>query len=730
MAFIEHTYEDVENLFTQYIHVKDDIDLIRRSFKFASEKHDGQFRKSGQPYIIHAIEVAYLVCQLQGGPTTIAAAFLHDTIEDCGVTQVDIEKEFNEEVAEIVFSLTKIKALSHQRRNDKDFVAEGHRKIFLGMAKDIRVIIIKLCDRLHNMRTLDFQTPEKKIRISRETLDVYAPIADRLGLNEIKGELQDLCLKYLEPDDYQEIQEFLNTKVKYREESIQKLEKKIADMLLPTKIPFEIKARVKRPYSIWKKLKEKSLTFETIYDIVALRIITQTELNCYEILGLIHSEYSPLPGRFKDYVAVPKPNMYQSLHTTIIDRDSSIIEIQIRTKDMDIIAENGVAAHWRYKEGRQYDAKKEQLEIMEKLHWFSDFVAMSNENEDSREYMDSLTKDIFEANIYCFTPHGKVIDLPNGATPLDFAFKVHTKVGERAVGAMVNNQLVPLGHKLKTGDVVEIKTSQNANINRGWLNIVTTNSAKNIIKKYLAKQNADFVKENNIQKGRDSLLEVFKDNGINEQKMDQLINQEVLKLFDLESSDDLFLQVANRTILPTVILDKLGLRQESTIDSFIKKNTSTRKSNFTNQSVLVKGTPNILCTLSPCCSPIPGDAIVGYVSQGKGIKVHRKDCPNVQREKEKNRLIEVEWNPLCKETTAPIQVTVKASDRDSLLVDILNLLSQLKVPCNKIMAKSHPATFTSTISMTIQIKNITQYRDVQNALINVEGVYQVERVTH
>ena len=730
MVYIEHTIEDVENLYTQYIHNKDDLRLIRHSFEYALEKHEGQFRKSGQPYIIHAIEVAYLVCQLQGGPTTIAAAFLHDTIEDCGVTQQDLIQEFNQDVAEIVFSLTKIKALSHQRRHDKDFVAEGHRKIFLGMAKDIRVIIIKLCDRLHNMRTLDFQTPEKKIRISRETLEVYAPIADRLGLNEIKGELQDLCLKYLEPNDYLEIQEFLNTKVRYREESIQKLEKKIADMLLPTKIPFEIKARVKRPYSIWKKLKEKQLTFETIYDIVALRIITQTELNCYEILGLIHSEYSPLPGRFKDYVAVPKPNMYQSLHTTIIDRDSSIIEIQIRTKEMDIIAENGVAAHWRYKENSKYDPKKEQLEIMEKLHWFSDFVAMSNENEDSREYMDSLQKDIFEANIYCFTPHGKVIDLPNGATPLDFAFKVHTKVGERAIGAMVNNQLVPLGHKLKTGDVVEIKTSQNANINRGWLNIVTTNSAKNIIKKYLAKQNADFIKENNIQKGRDSLIEVFKDNGITEQKMDQLINQDVLKIFNLETSDDLFLQIASRTILPSVILDKLGLRQESTIDSFIKKNTSSRKSNFSNQSVLVKGTPNILCTLSPCCSPIPGDNIVGYVSQGKGIKVHRKDCPNVSREKDKNRLIDVEWNPACKETMVPVQVVVRASDRDSLLVDILNLLSQLKIPCNKVMAKSHRTTFTSTITMTIQIKNIAEYRDVRDSLINIGGVYQVERVTH
>ncbi len=726
---VTHTYQDVEDVFSEYIHNKDDIEFIRKAYKFAEEKHKGQFRKSGQPYVIHVIEVGYLIAKLKGGPTTIAAAFLHDTIEDCGVTEDDLRKEFSDDVAEIVFSLTKIKALSHQRRHDVDFVAEGHRKIFLGMAKDIRVILIKLCDRLHNMRTLDFQTPEKKISISQETLEVYTPIADRLGLNEIKGELQDLCLKYLEPEAYKEITDYLNNNIKYKEEGINKLEKKIADLLLPSKIPFEISARIKRPYSIWKKMKDKHLTFDTIYDIVALRIITKTEINCYEILGLIHSEYSPLPNRFKDYIAVPKSNMYQSLHTTILDRDSSIIEIQIRTKDMDDIAEQGVAAHWRYKEGAKYDPKKEQQEIMEKLHWFSDFISMSNEKDaSSKEYMDNLTNDIFGENIYCFTPHGKVIDLPSGSTPLDFAFKVHSKVGERAVGALVNNSLVPLSTELKMGDVVEIKTSQNPNINEGWLKIAKSTGAKNYIRKYLAKRNQEFLKETQIEKGKASLTDVFKDNGISSSQIEGYLTNEVLKHFEVESLDDLYLGIFNKRILPTEIIDYLGLRQESQLDNYIKKNTTSKKASFSNQSVLVKGTPNVLCVLSKCCSPIPGDPIIGFVSQGKGVKVHRKDCPSVKGLT--GRLIDVEWNPNFAETTVPIQIVVRASDRDSLLVDILNTMSQMKVPVNKIMAKQHPETLTSSINLTIQVKNAEQFRNIKNTLINVPSVYEVERVTH
>ena len=633
MNKLGHSYEDVKELYSHYIHNTKDIELIDQAYKYADEKHAGQLRKSGDPYITHLIEVAYILASLQAGPSTIAAGLLHDTIEDCEVTKEELSSVFGDDIAEMVFCLTKIKALSHKRRQDKDFVAEGHRKIFLGMAKDIRVILIKLADRLHNMRTLEFQTPEKKIRIAKETLEVYCPIADRLGLNSIKGELEDLCLMYLNPEKWNEIQDYLNKNLSNREIQIKKLQKKIADIILKTDIPFEISARVKHPYSIYKKLISKEYTFDQIYDIMALRIITETELNCYEILGIIHTEFKPLPGRFKDYIAVPKPNMYQSLHTTIIDNDGIILEVQIRTKQMDEIAEGGVAAHWRYKEGEKYDPKKEQKEVMEKLHWFSEFVSMSNKEDDATEYMNTLMKDIFEANIYCFTPHGKVIDLPTGSTPLDFAYKVHTKVGDSAVGAIVNNTLVPLSTELKTGDVVEIKTSKTSNgPNEGWLKIVKTNQAKSHIRKYLLKKNADFLRETNITKGKESLCEHFKDFDINEQKMETLITQEILNHFDCTTLEDLYISVATKNTQPSDVTKELGLKKEDYIETLVKKNTNREFGPISNQAVLVKGTPNILCSLSSCCSPIPGDNIIGYISKGKGVKIHRADCKNVLKQ--------------------------------------------------------------------------------------------------
>ncbi|MGN1294765.1 MAG: RelA/SpoT family protein [Bacilli bacterium] len=724
-----HSYEDVKELYSHYIHNTNDIELIDKAYKYAEEKHAGQFRKSGDPYITHLIEVAYILASLQAGPTTIAAGLLHDTIEDCEVTKEELGSVFDDDISEMVFCLTKIKALSHKRRHDKDFVAEGHRKIFLGMAKDIRVILIKLADRLHNMRTLEFQTQEKKIRIAKETLDVYCPIADRLGLNSIKGELEDLCLKYLNPEKWNEIQDYLNKNLSNRETQIKKLQKKIADIILKTDIPFEISARVKHPYSIYKKLTSKEYSFDQIYDIMALRIITETELNCYEILGIIHTEFKPLPGRFKDYIAVPKPNMYQSLHTTIIDNDGIILEVQIRTKEMDEIAEGGVAAHWRYKEGEKYDPKKEQREVMEKLHWFSEFVSMSDKEDDATEYMNTLMKDIFEANIYCFTPHGKVIDLPTGSTPLDFAYKVHTKVGDSAVGAIVNNTLVPLSTILQTGDVVEIKTSKTSNgPNEGWLKIVKTNQAKSHIRKYLLKKNADFLRENNIEKGRESLTEHFKDFDINEQKMESLINQNVLEHFSCLSLDDLYVNIATKTIQPSDITKELGLKKEDYLETLVKKNTKRNVGPISNQAVLVKGTPNILCSLSSCCSPIPGDNIIGYISKGKGVKIHRVDCKNIL--KQPARTIDVEWNPEATFINCPVELEIKSSDRENLLMDILNTLSQLKVVSTKVNAKSHPQTLTSTINVTILVNDAVRLRNIINSLVNVDGVYSIERATH
>ena len=730
-VYVDHTYQDVEDLFTRYIHKPEDLDLVKRAYLYAEKCHKGQFRKSGQPYIIHLIEVAYILASLQAGPSTLSAGFLHDTIEDCDVTKEDIAENFDEDIAEIVFCLTKINALSHSRRKDKDFIAEGHRKIFLGMAKDVRVIIIKLADRLHNMRTLEFQTPEKKISISKETIEVYVPIADRLGLSSIKGELEDLCIMYLHPTEYQEIVQYLEHNMKNRKEQIKHLQKKLADMLIPTNIPFEISSRVKHPSSIYRKIVNKEKTLDEIYDIIALRIITETELNCYEILGMIHSEYRPLPGRFKDYIAVPKPNMYQSLHTTIIDRDSTIMEVQIRTKQMDDVAEGGVAAHWRYKESKTYDPKKEQKEIMEKLHWFSDFVSISNQDEDALEYMNTLQQEIFGKNIYCFTPHGKVIDLPIGATPLDFAYKIHSKVGDQAIGAKVNNVLVPLSTVLKTGDVVEIKTSvSSSGPNEGWLKLVVTTQAKSHIRKFLMKKNADYLRDTNIQKGKESVQELFREYGVNEQGMIKLITEKVCNNFSCKNIDELFIAVANKAVIPSQIVNFIDLKKEDDpLDTMIKKSVNHgKKIPLSSQAVLVKGQSNVLCNLSNCCTPIPGDKIVGYITQGKGVKVHRADCPNILNET--SRLIEVEWNPNYEASSCPVEVRVKATDRDNLVIDVLNLLAQNKITCSKLITKLHQETGTVSIQVTINVRDLDDLTNIKNQLINVPNVYAVERLTH
>ena len=497
-----YSFEEVKQSFLTYISNKDDIDRIEKAYKFAEKKHAGQKRKSGDPYITHLTGVAMILTTLQTGPSTLIAGLLHDTIEDTDTTPEEITSEFGQEVCTLVESLTKLTRLSDF--HNVDFEAEDHRKIFIAMAKDIRVIIIKLADRLHNMRTLQFQPPEKQRKIAKETMEVYAPIAHRLGISKIKTELEDLSLYYLEPEKFAQIEKLLDTQADNREKAIIALQQKLVETLNPTNIKFEISSRVKSIYSIYKKMFNKGKPFDEIYDILALRIITETEVNCYEILGYIHAMFKPVPGRFKDYIAMPKPNMYQSLHTTIVTGDGHIFEIQIRTHEMDEVAESGIAAHWRYKEGLHYDAKQEQAEIEEQLHWLRDFVSISNESTDStaREYVDFIQHDIFDANVYVFTPKGKVISLPAGSTPIDFAYRIHTNIGDSVSGAKVNNQLVPLSTKLKTGDVVEIKTSKTATPNQEWLNFVQTSFAKSRIRKFIMKQNADFVKEEQIEKGR------------------------------------------------------------------------------------------------------------------------------------------------------------------------------------------------------------------------------------
>ena len=724
-----YTFDDVKNVYSKYIHNPEELDKIYQAYLFASEKHKNQVRKSGDPYIVHLLGVARILSELNTGPTTIIAGLLHDTIEDTDTTEEEITEKFGKEVCYLVQGVTKVTRLSDY--HNVDFEAESHRKIFIAMAKDIRVIIIKLADRLHNMRTLQFQPPEKQKKIAKETRDVYAPIAHRLGLSQVKTELEDLSLFYLEREKFEEIENLLSRQSTNMKNAIDVLKNKIVEILTPTNILFEITSRVKSIYSIYKKMYVKGKAFDDIYDIMALRIITETEMNCYELLGYIHANFKPIPGRFKDYIAMPKPNMYQSLHTTIVTGDGHTFEIQIRTKKMDEIAEEGVAAHWRYKENKKYDAKTEQQEIEEQLHWFRDFVSVTNEIQDgnAKEYVEALQHDIFDANVYVFTPKGKVVTLPNGSTPIDFAYKIHTDVGNTLACAKVNNQMVPISRVLQTGDVVEIITNKNATPNSEWLNMATSSIAKSHIRKFLMKQNSDFIRQDNIQKGRNSLAVSFRERKI-KANIDKIMTKKLFEHFNVENADELYLLLNSKTIMPLNIIEYLGLErsQEETLDD-LKNNVNKRNVNRNIQdAVTLENGDRSLISLASCCTPIPGDDIIGYITKGNGIKVHRVSCPNVCQEH--NRLIPVIWNPNAEKKDYPVDISIECYDRNNLLIDVLNCFSQIKVQVYKVNAKYHASNNTTTISVTVMVKDVAYLNTLTQQLLNINSVYDIRRVIH
>ena len=722
-----HTFEDIEDIYSSYIFSSDDKKRIREAYEFILNKHEGQLRRSGEPYYHHLLEVAYILAELHCGPNTIIAGFLHDVVEDTDVTVEDIKKKWGSEVAMIVDSLTKIQRLKLSKITSEEFEAEDHRKIFLGMAKDIRVIIIKLADRLHNMRTLEALKPERQIALSNETMDVFVPIAHRLGLDIIKSELEDLCLKYLEPQKYLEVTKLLSRKAKTMGKSLESLKKKIADTLFQHNIPFDISSRVKSIYSIYRKMYIKGHPFDEIYDILALRIITKTEIQCYEILGLIHQSYKPVPGRFKDYIAMPKANMYQSLHTTVVGGDGNFYEVQIRTEEMDKIAETGVAAHWAYKEGNGYNSAKEQQEIENKLHWFRDFVSMSTSSSEdgAKEYMDNLTHDIFEANVYVFTPKGKVIELPQGSTPVDFAYHIHTRVGDTCVGALVNGVMVPLNTVLKTGDLVEIKTNKNnPGPSEGWLDFVKSGAAKSAIKKYVAKKNAELIRDEKIAKGKQSCLDAFQDRGVEaEEMMNYLSDEKLLNNFGFDNVDDLFIGVSGRKPVPSAIIDFLHIKRPLNIPTGGKIKTKSGD----NCPVYCPGVGKIAISLSNCCTPLPGDDIVGYVTKGKGIAVHRKNCPNVINERE--RLVSVLWRDDIEFATYPVDILIQANDRNNLVVDIMSTLTAAKVSLNSFHARL-VSVGNVDITATLMVSDSKRLNDVFNLLRSISGIYNISRIIH
>lgn len=722
------TFEEcMENVQT-YIKRPENIELIQKAYDFAYEHHKGQFRKSGEPYVIHVIQVANTLALMHCGPKTIAAGLLHDTVEDCqGVTTDTITELFGQEIATLVDAVTKIGAIKF--KDEEEYLASNHRKLFIAMAKDIRVILIKLADRLHNMRTLQYMRPEKQKKIARETLSVYAPIAHRLGISEIKNELEDLSFKYLDYKKYEEIKDLVKQRESDRNEQVHEMISDIESIMQEYNIQYRIFGRSKHFYSIYKKMVTKNKRFEEILDLLAIRIVTDSVVHCYEILGYIHAKYRPIPGRFKDYIAMPKANMYQSLHTTIVEPEhGNIFEIQIRTEEMDAIAERGVAAHWKYKENRNYTPEYEQKEIEDKLSWFRDFSMMTDEeSEDPLEYMNVLQKDIFEANVYCLTPRGKVIALPSGSCPIDFAYRIHTEVGNKTVGAKVNGAIVPLNTPLKTGDVVDILTNNNSvGPSADWIKIVKSGHARNKIRTFLQKQEQQSRKES-IKLGQSMLEDEFRRLKLDPKSMDQKRLESILTSLSFKSVDDLYVGIAMKRVSLQSIVDRLVKNRSNMLeDQEIMKIYNKQPAHVTKHSscgVIVPGVDTIAVSLANCCRPIPGDSIIGYISKGQGVKVHRADCPNIVNEKK--RLIPVQWEEGLDEKQYEVNLIIHSDDRNYLLSDIVTTLQQCNVYLKHVDSAVDDGNLEATTKLKVSVKNAAH---LQNLISNLKKVRSVNEV--
>ena len=715
---INITIDDLIERFKKYNDNEEDIDLIRKAYDYAEKKHFGQKRISGDDYILHPLNVALILTEISADASCMAAALLHDTIEDSDATKEEIEKLFGTEVALLVDGVTKINKLNFS--SDSEASAANQRKILVGLSEDPRVIIIKLADRLHNMRTINVLSVEKQKKKAKETLEILTPVAHRLGIYKIKSELEDLSLRYLKPDAYFDIVEKLNQKKSERDAAIGKMIGEVSDLLNEHNIPHEIKGRSKSIYSIYNKM-SKGKRFDDIYDILALRVFVDTEQECYLALGLIHSKYKPVPKRFKDYIAMPKTNLYQSLHTTVFGIDGNLFEIQIRTYEMDKIAEYGIASHWSYKEHK--DGEKSSKDAMEqKLQIFRNIIELNEEANNSEEFISSVKKDILTNDvIYVYTPKGDVIELPKDSTPVDFAYKVHSEVGDHVSLAIVNDNIVTLDYKLKTGDIIKVNTNNAVKPSKDWLNFVVTTGAKNKIKSYYSK----LEKDENIEKGTELLeKELRKENiGINEflsnKNIEIILNE--LKLNDV---NDIYINIATGKNTPNSIIKIISNNntEKKDIDIATKINETTYyKETNSNNDVLVEGISEIKTSLSSCCKPIPGDNIIGYITRGSGITVHRINCHNITDTDE--RLINVKWNTL-KDKKYPSDILVYTNTYDNLL-DIIT-----KASANNIIIDSIATINKSEYKvyrMTVIVVNKDILEKFMNDLLNLNFVQKVER---
>lgn len=714
------------SLVSHYIVNEKDIALIQKAMLFAVEKHEGQMRKSGEPYATHVLEVAIMLANMRVGPPTICAGLLHDTVEDCNVSKDEIKKHFSAEIATIVESVTKIGNLTF--KDEKEYLAANHRKIFIAMAKDVRVILVKLVDRLHNMRTLGYQSIEKQRKIAAETLDVYAPIAHRLGISEIKNELEDLSFHFLMPEKYYEVARLVEIRKSERDRQVTQMISEISSLLNQHGLKHRIFGRSKHLYSIHKKMTVKNKRFDEILDLLAIRIVADDSVNCYEILGYIHATYRPIPGRLKDYIAMPKMNMYQSLHTTIVGDEGHIFEVQIRTEKMDAIAEKGVAAHWRYKEGNPKD--KEQKEIEERLSWFKDFDLISSDiDDDAQEYMDAVQKDIFEANVYVMTPKGRVIDLPNGATPIDFAYRIHTDVGHSTVGAIVNGVLLPLNTQLKTGDVVQIRTSkQSLGPSEDWLKFIKTSHARVKIRNFLLKKE-EAERKITIAKGEQIFKDEVKKRGLeNSELVSKAKVEHILHQFNLKTMEECFYSLAAKSLTTTALFEKLVDQRKNLLDLGLSRlfKPAPAKKVVSKSGVKVAGVDSMMITLSACCKPVYGDPIIGYITKGQGVKVHRQDCPNIVHETK--RLIDVFWDETFDKGKYEVELMILANDRSYLLTDLVTILSQYKASIQSVNSVVNEDKVTATTTMKVSVDDANHLQVIMVNLRKVSSVISVERV--
>ena len=706
-----------------------DSKQIMKAYNYAVEHHGDQKRRSGEPYIIHPINVAYILAGVGLDEATICAALLHDVVEDTDVTDNDLRKEFGEEVADMVAGVTKLGAVQFSTVEEQQ--AEDYRKMFLAMGKDIRVIIIKLADRLHNMRTLKFLRRERQIANAKETMEIYAPLANRLGLYSMKWELEDLSFKYLYPEEYHELVEGINKKRDERLRFIEKIMDDIRVQLKKQHIDAEVTGRAKHLYSIYKKMKRDNKSLDQIYDLFALRILVNSVKDCYSALGVVHEMYSPMPGRFKDYISVPKPNMYQSIHTTLLGDKGTPFEVQIRTWDMHRIAEYGIAAHWAYKEA-SYFGKKQAVKVEEdKLAWLRESLEWQKDMQDPQEFLDTLKTELFEDEVYVFTPKGAIKVLPRGATPIDFAYSIHEEIGNHMTGCKINSKMMPIITQLKSGDIIEVITSDNSKgPSRDWLKFVKSTKAKNKIQGWFKKEE----RTENIEKGKDLIEKEIKRIGI--ARADLLKTEYIEPMLDrykYKNLEEMYAAVgfgANSAVkvIAKILQEYRKEHEEENIEEKIEKlNTQkTRKQKPSSSGIVVKGIDNCLVKLSKCCNPLPGDEIIGYITKGRGVSVHRKDCINVKDLlTEENRIIDVKWYEETKENYN-VNIEVLANDRNGLLVDILNQIKDAKAKLMGVNTKTTKERI-AIIELNIEVENIEELNKVIRTIKKVDSVYEVRR---